>query len=222
VASYGEFYDDMNIKNGGYTYGVTESRGNQGANIRQYVVGTHDDNGVSYKQSTGLNTYMQRVAEVYLNLAEAILGNDEQTTDATALEYFNKVRTRAGMPTKSSIEYEDLRYERRIELAFEGQYWYDLVRRSYYKQQEVINYMNNQDRNASYDYNEDTGVYEIDADYAAPGKGVATATVKSLILPVSDNDQNKNSYLKANADGELNTVAYTFGDKEVTADELYN
>jgi hypothetical protein len=222
VASYGEFYDDMNVKNGGYTYGVTENRGNQGANIRKYVVGTHDDNGVSYKQSTGLNTYMQRVAEVYLNLAEAILGNDEQTTDATALEYFNKVRTRAGMPTKSSIEYEDLRYERRIELAFEGQYWYDLVRRSYYKQQEVINYMNNQDRNASYDYNEDTGVYEIDADYAAPGKGVATATVKSLILPVSDNDQNKNSYLKANADGELNTVAYTFGDKEVTADELYN
>jgi hypothetical protein len=222
VASYGEYYEDMNIKNGGYTYGVTESRGNQGANIKKYVVGTHDDNGVSYKQSTGMNTYMQRVAEVYLNLAEAILGNDASTSDATALEYFNKVRTRAGMPTKKSISYEDLRYERRIEFAFEGQYWYDLVRRAYYKQQEVVNYLNNQDRNASYDYDETTGVYEISASYVAPGTGVATATVGSLTLPVSDNDQNKNSYLKADANGELQTVAYEFGDKEVTASELYN
>jgi hypothetical protein len=222
VASYGEYYEDMNIKNGGYTYGVTESRGNQGANIKKYVVGTHDDNGVSYKQSTGLNTYMQRVAEVYLNLAEAILGNDASTSDATALEYFNKVRTRAGMPVKKSISYEDLRYERRIEFAFEGQYWYDLVRRAYYKQQEVVNYLNNQDRNASYDYNTETGVYEISSSYVAPGTGVATATVGSLTLPVSDNDQNKNSYLKADANGELQTVAYEFGDKEVTASELYD
>jgi hypothetical protein len=165
---------------------------------------------------------MQRVAEVYLNLAEAILGNDASTSDATALEYFNKVRTRAGMPTKKSISYEDLRYERRIEFAFEGQYWYDLVRRAYYKQQEVVNYLNNQDRNASYDYDETTGVYEISASYVAPGTGVATATVGSLTLPVSDNDQNKNSYLKADANGELQTVAYEFGDKEVTASELYN
>jgi hypothetical protein len=222
VASYGEYYEDLNIKNGGYTYGVTENGGSQGANIRKYVVGTHDDNGVSYKQSTGLNTYMQRVAEVYLNLAEAILGNDASTSDATALEYFNRVRTRAGMPTKKSITYEDLRYERRIELAFEGQYWYDLVRRAYYKQQEVVNYLNNQDRNATYNCDEKTGVYEISASYVAPGRGVATATVGSLTLPVSDNDQNKNHYLKTDANGELQTVAYEFGDKEVTASELYN
>jgi hypothetical protein len=222
VASYGEYYDDINIKNGGYTYGVTESKGKEGANIRKYVVGTHDDNGVSYKQSTGLNTYMQRVAEVYLNLAEAILGNDASTSDATALEYFNKVRTRAGMPTKKSITYEDLRYERRIELAFEGQYWYDLVRRAYYKQQEVVNYLNNQDRNAVYDCDEKTGIYEISASYVAPGKAVAIATAANLTLPVSDNDQNKNKYLKSDANGELQTVAYSFGDKEVTASELYN
>jgi hypothetical protein len=222
VASYGEYYDDMNVKNGGYTYGVTESRGNQGANIKKYVVGTNDDNGVSYKQSSGIDTYMQRLAEVYLNLAEAILGNDASTSDATALQYYNAVRTRAGMPTKTSISYEDLRYERRIELAFEGQYWYDLLRRSYYKQQEVVNYLNNQSRNAAYDYNTESGVYEISSSYVAPGKGVATATVNSLTLPIADTDQNKNAYLKTDSNGDIATVAYEFGEKEVTASDLFN
>lgn len=52
------------------------------------------------------------------------------------------------MPELKSITYENLRYERRIEFALEGQYWYDLLRRSYYQQQEVVNYLNNQERNA--------------------------------------------------------------------------
>lgn len=221
VASYGNTYPDLYTKGGGYTYGVTENAGSQGANIRKYVVGTNEDNGVSYKQSSGINTHMLRLAEVYLNLAEAILGNNEKTDDAVALTYYNKVRTRAGMPTKKSITYEDLRYERRIEFAFEGQYWYDLVRRAYYKQQEVVNYLNNQNRNASYAYNEETGVYEISSSYVAPGEGVATATAKSLILPISDVDQNKNHYLKTNADGVLETVAYEFGEREVSIEELY-
>jgi hypothetical protein len=222
VASYGEYYPEMNVKNGGYTYGVTETASTNGANIKKYVVGTNDDNGVSYKQSSGINTHMLRVAEVYLNLAEAILGNNASTSDATALQYFNAVRTRAGMPTKQSIAYEDIRYERRIELAFEGQYWFDLLRRSYYKQQEVVNYLNNQSRNAGYSYNAETQQYEISSSYVAPGSGVATATVSSLTLPISDTDQNKNSYLKSNSNGEITTVAYTFGDKEVTASELFN
>ena len=73
-----------------------------------------------------------------------------------------------------------------MEFAFEGQYWYDLVRRSYYRQQEVINYMNHQQRNASYEYQTESGVYEISPDYVEPGNGVATATANSLILPMSD------------------------------------
>jgi hypothetical protein len=177
---------------------------------------------VSYKQSSGLNTHMLRLAEVYLNIAEAILGNEASTTDATALDYYNRVRTRAGMPVKTSLTYEDLRYERRIELALEGQYWYDLVRRGYYRQQEVVNYLNSQSRNASYDYNETTGVYEISEDYTAPGPGVATATAKNLLLPVSDVDQNKNHYLKSGSDGTIATEPYQFGEKEVSVNDLYN
>lgn len=219
VASYGEFYPEMNVKNGGYTYGITENPGNQGANIKKYVIGTNADNGISNKGSAGINTYMMRLAEVYLNYTEAVLGNNASTTD---VEYFNKIRTRAKMDTKNSVTYEDLRHERRVELAFEGLYWFDLVRRAYYQQQEVVNYLNNQQRNASYKYEEAAGAYEISADYVAPGTGVATATANSLRLPVSDTDQSKNPNLKPNDNGELTTVSYEFGEREVSADDLFN
>lgn len=219
VASYGEEYPDMNIKNGGYTYGITENRSTQGANIKKYVIGTNADNGISQVNNSGTNTYMMRLAEVYLNYTEASMGNNASTTD---VEYFNKVRIRANMPIKNTVTYEDLRHERRVEFAFEGLYWYDLVRRSYYQQQEIINYMNKQQRNASYDYEESTGVYEISEDYVEPGTGVATATVNSLKLPVSDTDQSKNPYLKPDASGKLNTVSYEFGEREVSANDLFN
>lgn len=222
VASYGEYYPELNVKNGGYTYGITENPGNQGANIKKYVIGTNADNGISYKQSAGINTYMMRLAEVYLNLAEATLANSESTTDATALEYFNKVRTRAGMEKKNVITYEDLRHERRMEFAFEGLYWYDLLRRSYYEQQEVINYVNHQQRNASYEYNADAAIYEINPDYVEPGTGVSVATARNLTLPVSATDQGKNPLLKPNADGSMNTEAYVFGEREVSVEELYD
>lgn len=220
VASYGEFYPDMNMKNGGYTYGETENPGNQGANIKKYVIGTTADNGgISEPGNSGTNTYMMRLAEVYLNYTEAVLGNSASTTDT---EYFNRVRTRAKVESKKSITYEDLRHERRMEFAFEGQYWYDLVRRSYYRQQEVINYMNHQQRNASYEYQTESGVYEISPDYVEPGNGVATATANSLILPMSDTDQSKNPYLKPDTGGNLQTVAYEFGEKEVSEEDLFN
>ena len=219
VASYGETYPELNQKGGGYTYGVTESPGNQGANIKKYVVGTHDDNGVSYKQSSGINTHMIRLAEVYLNYVEACMGNEEQTRDGDALKYFNLVHQRAGLDPLKLITYEDLRHERRLEFAFEGLYWYDLVRRSYYRQQEVVNYLNHQDRNRSYKYNSDTGKYEANEN---PGTGVATATAANLILPYADTDVNKNSYLKRDANGKLSTQPYSFGEREVDEASLFN
>ena len=213
IATVGEFYPDLNTKNGGYTYNVTETGYDNKCNVKKHTIGKLDDNGQSYQQSSGVNTYMMRLAEVYLNLAEAILGNNESTTDATALEYYNKVRERAGMPTKRRITYDDIHYERRIELAFEGQYWYDLLRRSYYKQQEVINYLNNQDRNAGYEWDENEA-----CQYAktSDGTGVSTATVAHLTLPVSDVDRGRNPLLA----GE--TVAYEFGEREISASELFN
>ena len=220
VASYGESYPELSADpSDPYVYGVTENPGNQGANIKKYVVGTHDDNGVSYKQSSGINTHMIRLAEVYLNYVEACMGNEEQTRDGDALKYFNLVHQRAGLDPLKLITYEDLRHERRLEFAFEGLYWYDLVRRSYYRQQEVVNYLNHQDRNRSYKYNSDTGKYEANEN---PGTGVATATAANLILPYADTDVNKNSYLKRDANGKLSTQPYAFGEREVDEASLFN
>ena len=124
------------------------------------------------------------------------------------------------MKTKKEITYEDLRHENRMEFAFEGLYWYYLVRRGYYKQQEVVNYVNNQNRNASY-YESSTHTYKLSDTYKAPGTGVATATAKSLTLPMADTDQTKNPNLKTDSDGNITTTRYNFGDRSVAHATLF-
>ena len=92
--------------------------------LRKYVDPNHDvNNWVSDSQAIFI-----RLSEIYLNYAEAqnFLGND-----GVALSYLNMIRERAGMPpvTGSGTDLRDkIRHERRIELAFEGQRYYDLRR----------------------------------------------------------------------------------------------
>ena len=216
IASYGEVYPELSADpEKPYIYGETESAGSQGANIKKYVIGTNAVNGFSVNNNSGVNTYMMRLAEVYLNYAEAALGNSATTNDATALGYINALRKRAGVPTKSSIDYEDIRHEFRVETAFEGLYWLFLVRRGYYQQQEVVNYVNNQYRNASY-YESATHEYKLSSSYTPPGPEVATATAANLTLPMPDTDQTKNPLLNAN-----NTESYEFGDREVSDADLF-
>lgn len=66
-----------------------------------------------------------RYGEVLLNYAEAAyeLGN---TGDA--LTQINAIRTRAGIENLTSIDQEQVRHERRIELAYEGHRYWDLRR----------------------------------------------------------------------------------------------
>ncbi len=67
-----------------------------------------------------------RLAEIYLNLAEASieLGGKENE----ALTAINKIRSRAGVKLLSSVSQEDVRHERKVELAFEGHRFWDLKR----------------------------------------------------------------------------------------------
>lgn len=59
--------------------------------------------------------------EIYLNFAEAAF---ELNKPDSALWAVNKIRARAGMPELQSITREQIRHERKIELAFEGnRYW---------------------------------------------------------------------------------------------------
>lgn len=221
VASYGESYPELSTDpSDPYVYGVTESAGNQGANVKKYVIGTKKVNGFSEPNNSGINTYMLRLAEVYLNYVDAAMGSDDQTTDPTALEYFNAVRKRAHMPVKNVVTYEDLRHEFRMEFAFEGLYWYQLIRRAYSHQQEVVNYLNNQNRNASY-YEASTHSYKLSDSYTAPGPDVDLATAADLVLPMADADQTKNPNLKPDANGNIATVPYEFGEREVDEQNLF-
>ncbi len=213
IAEYGNEYPEFNVKNGGYIYGVTESASTDGANIKKYVVGTHEDNGVSYMQSSGINTHMMRLAEVYLNYADAAMGNETSTTDATALEYFNKIRLRAGLNPVDKITYEKLRHEYRLETAFEGLYWYFLVRRAYYQQQEVVNYLNSQDRNRRYKYDTNKEAYEPNSD---KGNGVFPADASRLLLRYPDTETAKNPALNEPS------RAWTFAERETDESTLFN
>ena len=79
--------------------------------------------------STGINTYMIRYSDVLLTYVEATMGNSTSTADANAITQFIRVRKRAGLTTPvSSISQDDLLRERRVEFAFEGQFWYDILR----------------------------------------------------------------------------------------------
>lgn len=213
ICTFGETYDKFGEYRVVDDPALGDKTGREQCNIIKHVYGTHAYNGQTYLHNSGANAYMMRLAEVYLNLAEAVLGNNPNTTDETALFYYNAVRQRAGMETKRVINYDDIHYERRIELAMEGQYWYDLLRRSYYKRQEVLNFVNSQNRNCSYVWDE---TEPCQYAFKEEGKGVSTATEARFTFPFSDVDQTRNPQLS----GE--PVAYGFGDREVSIAELYN
>jgi len=75
------------------------------------------------------NFYVLRYADVLLLYAEAL---NETGKTAEALPFLNRVRKRVGLTDKTALSQATLRLaleqERRVELAFEGHRWFDLVR----------------------------------------------------------------------------------------------
>ena len=121
---------------------------NNFVSIKKYITGKAKDvGGQSAQQNYGHDTYMLRLAEIYLIYAEAVLGNKESTSDATALEYFNKVHTRAGLAEfNEPLTFDVIFRERLCEFAMEGVAWYDLVSLHYYNAQKAYSILNAQDR----------------------------------------------------------------------------
>ncbi|QEH39677.1 RagB/SusD family nutrient uptake outer membrane protein [Chitinophaga sp. XS-30] len=158
---------------------VGTERYNTRAWVKKYVVGRPEDNdGKVTQQHTEINTYMLRLAEVYLIYAEAVLGNAAVTNDASALMYYNAVRARAGLPAKTSITADDIFTERRLELAMEGQAWYDIVRLHYYNPQKALSILNNQDR----------GSYRIIPNAATNATSWAIASDTEAYYPVTESN----------------------------------
>jgi hypothetical protein len=90
--------------------------------------------GVKYGTAAAEQDFIElRLADVILLYAEALNENaDSPAARTSALSQLNKVRTRAGLTNSTANSQADVRQaiadERRLELALEGQRWFDLVR----------------------------------------------------------------------------------------------
>ncbi|MEY8244979.1 RagB/SusD family nutrient uptake outer membrane protein [Heminiphilus faecis] len=143
-----------------------------GANVVKGLVGNDEDHKaelgyIGMKQSTGLSTHLIRLADVYLIYVEAKIGNNASSTEASVIDAFHAVHHRAvsaDWEKPSSVSWEDVWKERRLELAYEGDRWFDFVRLSYYDPQRAINELKSQKR--SY-YN---GLDELYKTYWETGK----------------------------------------------------
>jgi len=104
-----------------------------GYNLRKFVVPLSVS---STYDNSPLNFPVLRYADILLMKAEALneLGktSDAQLLATDANATLNKVRVRAGLLNLTGLDQTTLRdkilHERRMELAFEGQRWYDLIR----------------------------------------------------------------------------------------------
>jgi SusD family. len=79
----------------------------------------------SYGLATDNNYRMMRYAEVLLLAAEACLQSGDQ---ASALKYINQIRTRAKLPSLTTVTLNDIKKEKRLELCVEMVRYQDLVR----------------------------------------------------------------------------------------------
>ena len=93
----------------------------------KYNPATYELTNYTFRTDNDIN--LLRYADVYLMYIEAMIekggGN---TMDALALQCMNEIRQRAEISDLSSISRDELRLERRRELAFEGLRHFDLVR----------------------------------------------------------------------------------------------
>lgn len=129
-----------------------------GANVVKHMYGKNSDHlavlGTSAdRMASSLCTPILRLADVYLVLAEAqCLLDGGSTSDASAKAAFNAVHKRA-IPTATEkkdgdvVTFDEVWKERRLELACEGDRWYDFVRLAYYNPSRAINELKAQRRN---------------------------------------------------------------------------
>lgn len=130
----------------GFTYDTTGQTTNNTyiftgtrSNIQKYVVGPNrSGEPVNTNAHSSMPTFILRYADVLLIYAEAIMGGAGTTSDAQALDAFNAVHTRAGLDPVSSITIDDILHERKVEFAFEGDYWFDIQRQGKAKASEMI------------------------------------------------------------------------------------
>jgi len=93
-----------------------------GFNVKKYL----DDKLIPVDQGkTSVDFIVFRYGEILLNFAEAAF---ELNKPAEALDAINQLRSRAGIKALAATTRENIRHERKVELAFENHRWWDLRR----------------------------------------------------------------------------------------------
>uniref|UniRef100_A0AB33J1T0 RagB/SusD family nutrient uptake outer membrane protein n=1 Tax=Prevotella sp. GTC17254 TaxID=3236794 RepID=A0AB33J1T0_9BACT len=155
---------------GGYTYKHNWMQ------LKKGVLGTKADAGGHLAQAASpLNTYIQRLADVYLMKAEALLGNNEKTTNAEALAAINAVRARANVKPYAELTLAKIIRERRIEFCMEYFNWWDMVTYYRWKPQTMLEFFNTKQHRAN-EYREGDVIQNADGtlSYRCVPPGVNT------------------------------------------------
>jgi hypothetical protein len=198
-----------------------------GANCVKHLYGNTADhvadlNIAPARMAYALATHILRLSDIYLIYAEAKLGANRATsTDPDVIDAFYAVRHRA-IPSSirpTSVSWDDIWKERRLEFAMEGDRWYDYVRVSYYNSDFCVNELTNQKRNAywglndlykeyytSGSWNPDPSKQGYDTSVAAPNVSVLLRQDSEIgksyfALPMSAEDVLYNSNLGSNVEG---------------------
>lgn len=191
----GSYYSYIKSAHGGFTYNHTWMQ------CKKYVVGSKEDcNGLLGQMASPLNTYMLRLADVYLMLAEASLGNNSVLKDGRGLESFNAVRLRAGVDPRQQITFEDIIRERRIEFCMEYSNWYDMVTWYRWKPDYMLNYFNNV-QNRGYEIRDGGVQYNPDGTIRYWIYGWYYCEGGSQVLVTNPDDPSKQTGLQVWSDG---------------------
>jgi hypothetical protein len=151
---------------------------NTGYNVRKFAVDKNVTQG-AYDNNPS-NFPVLRYSDVLLMYAEALNETGRtQEAQATATDInsggpLNRVRMRAGLANVSGLSQQELRekiqHERRMELAFEGHRWFDMVRTN-------------------------NGQYALDFLHSI---GKSNAAAKHLLLPIPQKEIDSNPNLSQN------------------------
>ena len=167
------FYDDNYGPSGSSNASDKSLNSPTGAGCVKFLYGDGSDHmaavGVSAgRMASSLATHILRLSDVYLVYCESKLhGPGSSTSDPLALDVFFRVRKRA-IPTltetPSSITFEQVWKERNLELALEGDRWYDYVRVGYYNPDFAVADIQAQRRN---NFNSGTNTTSLNDVYKA-------------------------------------------------------
>ncbi len=134
----GRHYDYIKSASGGYTYNKRWMQ------LKKGVVGSKEDtDGHLDMMKSPLNTYILRLADVYLTHAEASLGNKSEITEGRGWASFNTIRRRAKVGELPKVTLENIIRERRIEFCMEYCNWFDMVSWYRWKPEYMLDYFNN-------------------------------------------------------------------------------